>query len=988
MQSLLRHIILGVTLPLMAVLAGCSDDLGQDSPSVPGSLTVRLVTGADGGSRADVEGSPDLLSPATADERRINDLRLFAFPVDGGQLLKVSLTPLPTADEMADERYKNYVIEDVTPGKYRIYVIANQPSCADVMTEDELKARVLRYSETELPVPGDLPMVYEPREVTEISAGGSAVTANLQFTCVKVRYNLIFDKVGNQATAESFGSNGLIISSVRGERLTASTPLVLGGAMSTLNSGGTDNTFAASLPSGRYFADWTETPDAPGDMDVIDTSGQEAPASYADRWVYQGTVYLPERYLSDDKEQSELVVEAVVADPAYGPAPDGTVGPDIPAGAKNTYRIPLGHSNAEGQPRQFPRGTYYEIIGRIETTEFTEYQTEVRVRDWVPVAMADFGHTTLAVDKTKASVGSLRYDSICYTSNAPEVIMGCDEAIDGRPVIVQYAHDKERGVLSFRINPEIPVSAFREGSEFPPHGSTKVWVQANNLRKYLDVEYDVTPMFEVRPLEVTINWLENQPDSPTYVKTFSYQTNLGGIDFIGRESDFTLTDGASTIKIECADPTAAIGTFTVTATTNPVNETVHEFTVGPRDAGRESMRQDIRVTVKPPVGNYRILFRAINDNQGAHDGGWNQVTFNTPLAEGEGNWTDGWDGYHNIYVYTQIGETVGGNIPEYYVWRFTGSWPGEAMSRSQYAGWYLKEFTPEATASNVSGENEAYRPESIKKIKPGETLLMFNANRYEWIDGKNKNDRGESRHRCTHHLDPGMQLFDYEDREGWIIYDPLIQMPYYTVFDSRPEVRNVTYTVYSTKKPVKWYRKYGKSDSDGVFTVGANIASQACQDASGKIWYKTIGMVFKSPEGQYAKYITIVFDDNTEAVLFNGANFIDDESNASGSYDNGRWSQEIPKGLSESKVRTVYIKSSGTPNAYCWIDGTTECPVTWPGAVMTSLGNSWWKYEFDIKYNMVKFSFNGNSGTADFSCPDLKNYYDWNGVYQYSDKPE
>lgn len=979
MQSLLRHIILGVALPLMAVLAGCSDDPGRDTPSLPGSLTVRLVTGADGGSRADVEGSPDLLSPATADERRINDLRLFAFPVDGGQLLKVPLTPVPSADEMADERYKNYVIEDVTPGKYRIYVIANQPSCADVMTEDELKARVLRYSETELPAPGDLPMVYEPREVTEISAGGSVVTANLQFTCVKVRYNLIFDKVGNQATAESFGSNGLIIPGVRGERLTATTHLVLGGAMNSLNSGGADNTFSASLPSGRYFADWTETPDAPGDMDVIDTSGQTAPASYADRWVYQGTVYLPERYLSDDKEQSELVVEAVVADPAYGPAPDGTAGPDIPAGAKNTYRIPLGHSNAEGQPRQFPRGTYYEIIGRIETTEFTEYQTEVRVRDWVPVAMADFGHTTLAVDKTMASVGSLRYDSICYTSNAPEVVMGCDEEIDGKPVIVQYAHDKERGVLSFRINPEIPVSAFREGSEFPPHGSTKVWVQANNLRKYLDVEYDVTPMFEVRPLEMTINWLENQPDSPTYVKTFSYQTNLGGIDFIGRESDFTLTDGASTIKIECADPTAAIGTFTVTATTNPVNETVHEFTVGPRDAGRESMRQDIRVTVKPPVGNYRILFRAINDNQGAHDGNSIGVNFNSPLPEGgPNNWDDGWRGNHNIYVYTQIGETVGGNIPEYYVWRFTGSWPGEGMQQSTFPGWYLKEFTPTASATNTQGNTV-----SSKEIKPGETLLMFNAN----IPG---NDRpAQSRHRCTHHLDPGMQLFDYEDREGWILYDPLIQMPYYTVFDTRPEVRNVTYTVYSTKRPVRWYRNYGKADNDGVFTLQSTISSVTGEDASGKIWYKTIGMVFKSPEGQYAKYITIVFDDNTEAVLFNGANFIDDESNASGSYDNGVWRHSIPT-LNDVTSKVLYYHNTtgwSTVKAHCYNNANQdENNGGWPGQEMTSMGNGWYRLEIRIDLDMVVFN-NGKGGggnqfpsTGGFPVAAGNNYYNPNGV--------
>ena len=52
------------------------------------------------------------------------------------------------------------------------------------------------------------------------------------------------------------------------------------------------------------------------------------------------------------------------------------------------------------------------------------------------------------------------------------------------------------------------------------------------------------------------------------------------------------------------------------------------------------MRQDIRVTVKPPVGNYRILFRAINDNQGAHDGNSIGVNFNSPLPEGGGNNSD------------------------------------------------------------------------------------------------------------------------------------------------------------------------------------------------------------------------------------------------------------------------------------------------------------------------------------------------------------
>lgn len=994
MYKFLRNILIGASLTFLFVATGCTDDLGMGESSQPGTLNVRLVTGTgDFDTRAGDSQSPDMLSPATEEERRINDLRLLAFPKEGGELINVSLTPTPTAAEMADEQYKNYVIEDVKPGKYRIYVIANKPECAGVKTEEELKNIILEYSEMELPEAGNLPMVYEPFEDTEISVGGTTVTAGLQFTCVKVRYNLLFDKENDAKTAATFGDAGLLVSSVKGERLTKSTPMVLGGPMSGLDSGDETNAFAATLASGRYFKEWIEDRNASGEEDVIAVTGAEAPASYADKWVYQGTLYLPERYMSDDKGQSSLVFEALTVDKSHGPQPDGTIGSQLPTGSKNTYRIPLGHSSGDNQPRQFPRGTYYEIIGHLQTTEFTEYQTEVHVKDWIPVAMADFCHTTLAVDKTRAEVGSLTYDSICYSTNARGVTMGCDEQLDGKPIIVQYNNDTERSVISFRINPEIPIGAFKEGSDYPPHGETKVWIQANNLRKYLDVEYDVTPMFVVKPHDVIINWLENEPTSQTYTKTFTYETNLGGIKFIDHGSlPFTLTSGQSAIRIDCADPSDAVGTFTVTATCNPVNETVHDFTVGPQISGYEDKNCGIKVTVKPPVGDYKIYFRAINDNQGGHDGGWDQVTFNTPLAEGgSNNWADGWSNHHNIYVYTQIGETVGGAIPEYYVWRFLGEWPGQSMNKSEFAGWYLKIISKDAEAENKEGSGNNVNNYSKKKIKPGETLLMFNAN----------TSAGQStvRHRCTHHLDPGLQLFDYEDREGWILYDPLIQMPYYTVFDSRPEIRNVTYTVYSTKRPVRWYRNYGKADKDnnkniyGEFTVGANISCETGQDISGKTWYRTTGLVFKSPEGQYEKYVTIVFDDGSTAILFNGANYIADAYNARGSYDNSTkvWSKNIPNFVASPK-KTIYYKNSwnwnGTIKAHCWVSTSiNENNGGWPGANMTSVGNNWWKIEVDNKFDRVIFNDgNGNQTHSDgFELTNSVSYFNHDG--KTSDRP-
>lgn len=58
-------------------------------------------------------------------------------------------------------------------------------------------------------------------------------------------------------------------------------------------------------------------------------------------------------------------------------------------------------------------------------------------------------------------------------------------------------------------------------------GKAKIWIKANNLIKYLDVDYNIEPLFEVDPLEVTIYWQEG---AATNAKKFDWVTNLGGID--------------------------------------------------------------------------------------------------------------------------------------------------------------------------------------------------------------------------------------------------------------------------------------------------------------------------------------------------------------------------------------------------------------------------------------------------------------------------
>lgn len=943
------------------LLTACSDSYVDSLPTPqPGTITICLGAPAQG-SRADAADSPDDLSPATADERTITDLRYFAFPSNpdapGAVTLKGTLLP-PSADEMANERYKEYVVRDVEPGSYRVYVVANMPQCATVGSEEELKALRLTYSPTELPRPGRLPMIYEPQGETVVDPGGTVVTANLQFTCVKVRYNLIFDKENNQATQDAFGNCGLIIKAVNGRKLSAETPLVLGAPMSGITSSG--DTFNAPLTPGRYFATWTHNDNAGGDEDVIaDTEG--VPATYASKWVYQGTLYLPERYTGNDEGQSELTIEAVVVSGTHSPKADGTVDMNsIPTGPVNTYTIPLGHANGQDQPRQFPRGTYYEIIGQIETTEFTELQADVKVSDWVPVPMAHTGHTTLTVDKTVAKVTSIETDSIHYTSNAPEVTMGCDAIIDGKPVIVQYEQDTRRRVIKFRINPAIPIGKFGEGSDFPPTGRTKIWIQANHVRKYLDVTYNVEPLFEVEPEEVTISWLEGQNNDPTYTKTFRFQTNLGGIQ--GVDFPVVLTKGSAKIKLECADPAAAVGTFTATALCDPVTTTAFSLNLSPRDGSHQEMAKTLTIRVKPPLGDYRIYFRAINDNQGGND--WKDAEFNAVATEGgSNNWNDGWNA-PKLYTYTQMGETVGGNIPNYYVWVFSESkgWPGDEMVKDDTnTGWYYVQIAPDKTAANSQDG-------STKTIRPGETLMIFNS--------APNADTGQHRHRCSHHLDPGIQLFDYEDREGWVLYDPLCA-PYYRVYDVRPEIVNATYDVY-TQKPLKsWSIKYGvynyANNVATPYSIYCNNLSHTVETIDGVTMYH-YPSVFKAPAGDLAKSIVYYFEDGTSTTIFGGENFATSDDTARGYcyWKDNKWTwSRTPMHVEQPAMRRVYLYNDcnwAQPYLYCWIKSNDSVKnAGWPGQKMAqvSSGSKWWYLDIDPKYDMMIFNMGGDQSKSD-----------------------
>ena len=947
----LADILLSVAALLL--LAACTDDADvYNTPaSSEGNLCVYVPVTREGD---EVTSSLDPSNPtynASVDECKINDLHLYAFPVGGNGTFLSQELPSPEASNMLNEKVASYKLQ-IKPGTYRVYVVANMNDVLDVnsiTTEDDLKDVVLGYtpvSKPVMPVADNIPMIYEPD--TKAADGSTVdgtitikntdttpqtVMANLRFTCVKVCLNLIYNPEDPDMNA-ALKSNGLQITDIIGKRLSPQTSLSWDGKFTNPN---VSDEYAkgiepklydatASTGNGSYYTSWTETPANANvnNEDIITVAGEGVakPADCKKKWLFRATYYLPERYVAKASQQSALKVGGAVGGSAIA----------------NSYNINLGHRQDETSTSEvptFPRGTYYEIVGHIKSLGNIDLDCVVGVKDWEPAEVdADFTHTTLWVSKTSAEVKSLQDDYIEYKTNANpaslkfECESKVNKATSGELEIIKVENDEVNKRLKFSINPALSVADFGTKTD----GYAKVSIKVNNLKKYLNVHYNVTPYFKVDPVDIVIQYAENSPELTKVVK---FTTNLSGIQF---PDGWTVSDGGhdvsyakSTINIKCKNTQLAEGTFTITAKTDPQTTTTHTFTVKSIgvDVTKKHIEQEIRVTVRPPVGPYRIYMRAINDLAKTKDASNLEEFDHSDMLDEEAyndskennNWRDGWwvqaganwgtdrsshVDYHKVYIYTQIGETKADGTKDENVaeWYFTGGWPGHSMKAdNNNPGWYYYKIAHNAESEGNNNKGQA-QTTAKKMIKPGQTLLIFSNGTYT--------DVGFQPHRFTHHNDPGITLFNYEDREGWYLYDPLSD-PYYRVYDKKPTIVDVEYTIYTKNKRITaWYCKYGVNSSDGTgkFEMKSNnpnvekeFKCTECdkKDKDGNTWYKTI-LHLKAPLGEYDKILKLkVNGDEIHTELFGGENYPSTKKNGNryvveGSFDSDTktWSQGAP----------------------------------------------------------------------------------------------
>lgn len=912
-----------LSLAALLLLAACTDDADvYNTPaSSEGNLCVYVPVTREGD---EVTSSLDPSNPtynASVDECKINDLHLYAFPVEGNRTFLSQELPSPEASNMLNENVASYQLK-IKPGTYRVYVVANMKDVLDdktINTEGDLKKVVLYYqpmSKPGMPVAKNIPMIYEP--ATKAADGSTTdgtitinntdktpqtVMANLQFTCVKVCLNLIYNPEDRDMNA-ALKSNGLQITDIIGKQLSPQTNLLWDGKFTNPNvsdvyAEGIEPTLydaVASTGNGSYYTSWKDEPANANvnnnDIITVEGEGVANPVDKTKKWLFRATYYLPERYVAQASQQSALKI-------------GGAVG-----GHNNSYNINLGHRQDESSTSEvptFPRGTYYEIVGRIKSLGNIDLDCVVGVKPWeMETIDADFTHTTLWVSKTSAEVTSLQNAIIDYTTNADSITFGCDDVVqkDGAgklPVVIVSEHDPAKKSLIFKINPAISVADFTKANALK--GTAKVWIKAGNIKKYLDVSYDVTPYFKVDPVDIVIQY--DNKNTRELTKVVKFTTNLGGIEFpngwsvLGSGHDVTYAK--STINIKCGNTQLAEGTFTITATSDPQTTTTHTFTVKSigEDGTKKQIEQQIRVTVRPPVGPYRIYMRAINDlaktkdasnlEEFDHSNMLDEEAYNN--SEENNNWRDGWcadwkidrksyKDSHKVYIYTQIGETKADGTKDENTaeWYFTGGWPGQSMEAdNNNPGWYYYSIAHNAMSGSNNNKGQA-QTTAEKTIKPGQTLLIFSNGTYT--------SEGYQPHRFTHHNDPGITLFNYEDREGWYLYDPLAD-PYYRVYDEKPTVVDVEYTIYTKGRKINgWYCLYGVNSSDGKgkFTMWCNNCKfsnefecmEYGQDSNNKTWYKTI-LHLKAPLGEYDKNLRVKLEgldgESNFPILFDGDNY-------------------------------------------------------------------------------------------------------------------
>lgn len=174
------------------------------------------------------------------------------------------------------------------------------------------------------------------------------------------------------------------------------------------------------------------------------------------------------------------------------------------------------------------------------------------------------------------------------------------------------------------------------------------------------------------------------------------------------------------------------------------------------------------------------------------------------------------------------------------------------------------------------------------------------------------------------------------------------------------------------------------SPAGGTFSAGSNVSvslsATSTADTAPKIYYTTDGSVPTTSSASFSGSGNLNFTTTTTLKAFS----VDNANNTSAvkSHTYTFSNAGITLHFKPNSAATGW--NGVTPRVYYWnIVGGNTPATTWPGALMTSEGNGWYKFSFPGTTSLNAIFNNGNAGVGSNQTPDLTNitatdyYYEW-----------
>lgn len=805
---------------LLTAFLSCTADLpGTDTPqagegegvlqlSVPLTRSVPTTTGT---------GEQD----ATEAERRVTSLWFLAYPTGGSE--GETLVKKLDTDELEHNTYKTFPIR-MKYGTYHIYVVANVPEVSAYTSENELKAIILEYKEGDkvsLPDPAaGLPMFYQREEDYTLSATQAGnILADLVYTCVKVRYTLVFDNTDGDISNPTFGTNVLKIDDVSVRNIADRAPLVPGTDISSgLNLFEMKNAFNGQYQVGAYN---------PADPDNNNYTFSKTTIDYteAGQWAYRGTFYLPEHLVTAETQDSQT--QMLIAATLY--TAQGV------SRASLEYIIELG--DTEGQDgaadkvRQLPRGRMYDITGRI-TGLGNKIEATAAVQDWtLQIVDAELNgpyylyvaQTSVALEAGKDVTVACHTDAPMLSYESPKYTPEGGTETDIYQV--DFNRDETGAYTSFtvRIHPNMPPVA---NASTIDKIAKYFYIVAGGLKKKIEVSpLKLEPYLIVTPQNYTV-YIKEISNLTTYAVSYTYRTNLTNIQ-VATDKDInhvgTAADGTAFTAASAYSGTVKDGAGTLVCTLdNPYvsgnfpTSTTATYTFTATGYGN-TLTATATLQIIPNATSYRLHFRPLTDDwtnphiyvyQPLYTPGGAEVQIPSEPA-GENAILYGFTGYVTFKGW----EDEGGAIDNYWpnategsiVTATSGFDPstdidGDPNSSTEEYYWsidYCPDFHTGCCASavnrkwpgvkmKVDEENPGWYYFDLPLLaEPGKALIMF----ADGHSGPPTEDKS-GYYRYPAHMVPGVPLYNFADKDGWFLYDHT-QGDKNEFVDDKPDIKDL-----------------------------------------------------------------------------------------------------------------------------------------------------------------------------------------------------